>query len=199
MRKQEFFSPPAVGSLQKAGNDVYCLKNRRRRDKGKDFFLRPDAESHGQGFYKYLANKDRAWKYQDLADTMRTIASEDEYNDAYGRIRMYQALLLKQPKDIRIPSERTVYLVMEEIRLSHRPKRKPNGITTAELNQESVICSSFEGAITDIGRKVGDRTPDAGAIICADYSIPYQFSTFIDKEQKKYMNQRDEITQLPFP
>ena len=48
-----------------------------------------------QGFYKYLANKDRPWKYQDLADAMKEIISEDECNDTYGRIRMYQALLLK--------------------------------------------------------------------------------------------------------
>ena len=49
-----------------------------------------------------------------------------------GRIRMYQALQLKQPEDVHIPSERTVYRVMEEIGLSHRPKRKPNGITKAD-------------------------------------------------------------------
>ena len=46
-----------------------------------------------QGFYKYLTNKDRPWKYQDLADAMKEIISEDECNDTYGRIRMYQALL----------------------------------------------------------------------------------------------------------
>ena len=85
-----------------------------------------------QGFYKYLADKDRPWKYQNLADAMRAIASEDECNDTYGRIRMYQALLLKQPEGIRILGERTVYRVMEEIGLSHRPKRKPNGITKAD-------------------------------------------------------------------
>ena len=28
-----------------------------------------------QGFYKYLANKERPWKYQDLADTMKEIVS----------------------------------------------------------------------------------------------------------------------------
>ena len=28
---------------------------------------------------------------------MKEIISEDECNDTYGRIRMYQALLLKQP------------------------------------------------------------------------------------------------------
>ena len=31
-----------------------------------------------QGFYKYLTNKDRPWKYQDLADAMKEIVSEDE-------------------------------------------------------------------------------------------------------------------------
>ena len=85
-----------------------------------------------QGFYKYPANKDRPWKYQNLADAMRAVASEDGCSDIHGRIRMYQALLLKQPEGLHIPSERTVYRVMEQIGLSHRPKRKPNGITKAD-------------------------------------------------------------------
>lgn len=45
---------------------------------------------------------------------------------------MYQALLLKQQERIHIPSERTVYRVMDQIGLSHRPKREPNGITKAD-------------------------------------------------------------------
>lgn len=112
-----------------------------------------------QGFYKYLADKDRPWKYRALADTMRAIASEDEYNDTYGRIRMYQALLLKQPEDIRIPSERTVYRIMEEIGLSHRPKRKPNGITKADrkarksddlLKRDFTSAEPLKKCVTDI-------------------------------------------------
>lgn len=85
-----------------------------------------------QGFYQYLTDKDRPWKYQDLADAMRMIVSEDECNDTYGRIRMYQALLLKQPEGVPIPGERTVYRVMKEIGISHRPKRRPNGITKTD-------------------------------------------------------------------
>ena len=85
-----------------------------------------------QGFYQYLANKDRPWKYQPLADAMKEILTEDECNDTYGRIRMYQALTLKQPKNVDIPSERTVYRIMEEIGISHHPRRKPNGITKAD-------------------------------------------------------------------
>ena len=112
-----------------------------------------------QGFYKYLADKDRPWKYQNLADAMRAIASEDECNDTYGRIRMYQALLLKQPEGIRIPGERTVYRVMEETGLSHRPKRKPNGITKADrgarksddlLKRNFTSAEPLKKCVTDI-------------------------------------------------
>ena len=112
-----------------------------------------------QGFYKYLANKDRPWKYQNLADAMRAVASEDECNDTYGRIRMYQALLLKQPEGLHIPSERTVYRVMEQIGLSHRPKRKPNGITKADrkarksddlLKRDFTSAEPLKKCVTDI-------------------------------------------------
>lgn len=85
-----------------------------------------------QGFYSYLTNKNKPWKYQDLADAMCEINAEDTCNDTYGRIRMYQALQLRQPEGVHIPSERTVYRVMEKIGLSHRPKRKPHGITKAD-------------------------------------------------------------------
>ncbi len=81
-----------------------------------------------QGFYKYLGVKNRPWKYQPLADAMLEILEEDEYNDSYGRIRMYQALLLKRPEGVHIPSEQTVYRVMQELGICH----KPNGITKAD-------------------------------------------------------------------
>ena len=45
---------------------------------------------------------------------------------------MHQALLLTRPENVTIPSERTVYRVMEEIGISHHPKRKPNGLTKAD-------------------------------------------------------------------
>ncbi len=57
-----------------------------------------------QGFYKYPADMDRPWKYRQPADAMRTVVSEDECSDTCGRIRMYQALLLKQPEGVRIES-----------------------------------------------------------------------------------------------
>ncbi len=59
--------------------------------------------------------------------------AEDECNDTYGRCRMYHALKLKYP-DEAIPSERTIYRIMEEIGLSHRPNRKTNGIRKVDRN-----------------------------------------------------------------
>ena len=85
-----------------------------------------------QGFYKYQANRDKPWKYQALADALLAILAEDECNDAYGRGRMRQALLLRQPEGVHIPSERTVCRVMEKLGITHRPKHKPNGITKAD-------------------------------------------------------------------
>ena len=112
-----------------------------------------------QGFYQYLARRDRPWKYQGLADAMRAILDEDICNDTYGRKRMYQALLLKQPAGVVIPSERTVYRVMKEIGLDHRPKRKPNGITKADrearksddlLKRDFYAEKPLEKCVTDI-------------------------------------------------
>lgn len=85
-----------------------------------------------QAFNKYLKTKDAPWKYQALADAMLDICSEDECNDTYGRIRMCQALRLRQPENVHIPGERTVCRLMREIGLSHKPRRKPNGITKAD-------------------------------------------------------------------
>ena len=99
-----------------------------------------------QAFHKYLKTKDEPWKYQPLADAMLEIRKEDECNDTYGRIRMFQALHLKQPEGVQIPGERTVYRVMEEIGLNHKPKRKPNGITKADREarkSEDLIKRNF--------------------------------------------------------
>lgn len=85
-----------------------------------------------QGFYKYLKNRDKPWKYQPLADAMMDIVSEDECNDTYGRKRMREALLDRNPEGIEIPSERVVYRVMEKAGISHKKRRKPNGITKAD-------------------------------------------------------------------
>lgn len=50
---------------------------------------------------------------EELGVPSGTICADDKCNDAYGRIRMHQALQVKQPEGIHIPSEPTVYRVYE--------------------------------------------------------------------------------------
>ncbi len=111
------------------------------------------------GYYKHISRQNRVWKYQALAEEMKAIQEEDICNDTYGSRRMYQALLLKQPEGVTIPSERTVYRVMKEIGLIHRPKRKPNGITKADrearksddlLKRDFQAEKPLEKSVTDI-------------------------------------------------
>ena len=112
-----------------------------------------------EAFRKYLQNKDKPWKYEALAEAMQNILDEDEYNDTYGRIRMYQALQLKAPEGVHIPCENTVRNVMSRIGLIHAKRRKPNGITKADkaarksddlLKRDFRSETPFTKAVTDI-------------------------------------------------
>ena len=71
---------------------------------------------------------------------------------------MHKALLLKYPDSV-IPSETTVYRVMTAIRITHRPNRKPNGITKADrearksddlLKRDFKADKPFSKCVTDI-------------------------------------------------
>ena len=111
-----------------------------------------------QGFHEYLKNRNKPWKHEELAAKMMEILHEDECNDTYGLERMNKALLLKYP-DSGIPSETTVYRVMTAIGITHRPNRKPNGITKADrearksddlLKRDFKADKPFSKCVTDI-------------------------------------------------
>ena len=60
---------------------------------------------------------------------------------------MYQALCLRSPEWINIPSELTVYRVTKRIVLSHRPNHKPHGITKADrraYKSEDILKRNFQ-------------------------------------------------------
>ena len=112
-----------------------------------------------EGFRKYLKNKNKPYKYEALANEIKSIIAEDECNDMYGRTRMHQALLLKAPEGVVIPSERTVYRVMAREGLIHKPKRNPHGLTKADreaMKSDDLIKRDFKAdkplvkGVTDI-------------------------------------------------
>ena len=115
-----------------------------------------------QAFYDYLDRRNKPWKYKALADEMMKIHNEDKYNDCYGRVRMYMALLLKREAgetDIKIPCEATVRKVMAQTGLIHKSRKKPNSITKADrearksddlLKRNFSADKPLEKAVTDI-------------------------------------------------
>ena len=135
-----------------------AMKTNDGNDKGKISMYCRVLKVSRQGFYGYLKYKDRPWKYKWVADLMWDILKEDECNDTYGRYRMWETLKLRYP-DKPIPGERTVYRIMEEIGICHRPRRKPNGITKADKaarKSDDLIKRDFkadkplEKCVTDI-------------------------------------------------
>lgn len=127
--------------------------------KGKLAFYCRILDVSRQGFYQYLANRNKPWKYQTLVDAMLKIRAEDVCNDTYGRVRMLQALTLKQPEGVHIPSERTVHRVMKKIGLCDAPKRNPNSITKSYcesrksddlLKRDFTASEPLQKCVTDI-------------------------------------------------
>ena len=136
------------------------------KNKGKVAMYCRLMEVSRQGFYYYLLKKDRPYKYEALVNAIREIISEDEYNDTYGRIRMYQALKLRAPEGVHIPCRETVRKVMRENNLSVPTRRRPNGITKADREaqkSENLIERDFTAdqplvkGVTDITEVPGNN------------------------------------------
>lgn len=116
-----------------------------------------------QGYYNYLKLLEKPYKYEILLAEMFEIIAEDECNDTYGSMRMWEALhykrSLKNCGFPDIPHERTVYRIMKRHGLIHAVKRTPNGITKADKNaqkSDDLIKRDFTAekpltkAVTDI-------------------------------------------------
>lgn len=89
-----------------------------------------------QGYYHYLKSLNKPYKYELLLAEIKKIIQEDECNDMYGSMRMYQALKYKESigksEALTVPSERTVYRVMKKHGLIHTPNHKPNSLTKSD-------------------------------------------------------------------
>lgn len=111
-----------------------------------------------QGFYKFMKPSEKPWKHAAIAQEIRDIIAEDDWNDSYGKKRIWEALLLKHP-DGDIPSITTIYRILTKMGMIHKAKKKPNGITKADKNARKsddllrrnfLTDSPFTKCITDM-------------------------------------------------
>ena len=79
---------------------LIALKTDDGKTTGKIAFYCRALDVTRQGFYNYLENRDKPWKYESLAAEMMEIIAEDECNDTYGKVHMHEALLIKNPEDV---------------------------------------------------------------------------------------------------
>ena len=104
-----------------------------------------------QGYYKWVKNKERPYKYEHLLALMKQVLEEDEENENYGIERMHEKLLY----DHKITESRsTVYRVMRENGLIQKKKRNPQGLTQADKNaqkSDNLLKGNFK---TDAPNKV---------------------------------------------
>lgn len=59
---------------------------------------------------------------------------------------------------------------------------------------EGRITTQHSGLITDIYISVGGRTPDSAVMLLADDTVPCQFKTMLDKDQKSYVSLNDKVS-----
>lgn len=59
---------------------------------------------------------------------------------------------------------------------------------------EGKILAQTSGLVTDIYGSTGNRVPDSAVLLLADDTVPYQFKTTIDKQQKSYVGLHDEVS-----
>ena len=77
------------------------------------------------GYYRYKKSKTKPRRENALLVAINKILAQHPDNDNYGRERMMLAL---EQQGVHV-SERTVYRVMKKYGLTHKAKRRPNGIT----------------------------------------------------------------------
>ena len=133
-RSQHFFRSRPLEVNKNQGMMSIALKTEDVIVKGKATFYCYALRVSCQG-YKYLVIKAFRGSIKTFG-MIKYICSDGRYNDAYGKIRMYQILRLRLLGRICIYSERTVYRIMKQISLNQRSKHKPHGNTKS--NRETM-------------------------------------------------------------
>jgi transposase InsO family protein len=109
-----------------------------------------------QGYSKYLKNQNKPYKYASLLADIQAILEEDEFNENYGKQRMYEKLQLDYECKY---CYNTVAKVMRDNGFLHSPN-KPKGITKADKmaqKSDNLLNRDF-GADTPLNKAVTDIT-----------------------------------------
>ena len=107
-----------------------------------------------QGFYKFIKPSPKTWKHEAIAQEIRSIVAEDEWNDTYGKKRIFEALLLRHP-DGGIPSITTIYRILTKMGRALSSSAAPILIFIVSLEQNRSILRNRlpPAALSQVGTK----------------------------------------------
>lgn len=98
----------------------------------------------------------------------------------------------RKVEDILLPEEEDSTLTNYQLELADL---KEDLARYQEIEKtEGQVIAAHGGLITDVYINVGGRIPDSAVMLIADESVPCQFKTSIDKEQKSYVSLNDKVS-----
>jgi len=98
----------------------------------------------------------------------------------------------RRVEDILLPEEEDSSLEASQIELADLQADLSQYQAIKDINGQ--ITAQNGGLITDIFIGAGGRIPDSAVMLLADDSVPCQFKTMLDREQKKYVSLNDKVS-----
>lgn len=98
--------------------------------------------------------------------------------------RRIEDILWPEGEDSTLASYQLDLAALQEAFLQYQEIKDAEGRITAEQG----------GLITDVYISVGGRVPDSAVMLLADDTVPYQFKTNLNEEQKSYVGLNDKVS-----
>lgn len=134
---------------------------------------------------------DDSWSEEDWEreeDALREAAQRAAYGEADAKGDRDEAIKQAQRRieDILMPEAADASLAL--CQLEQQTLSKEIEKYRLVQKQEGYVKAETGGLITDIFIRVGERIPDTAVMLMLDESVPCQFKTTLDREQKKYVS-----------
>ena len=129
-------------------------------------------------------------EYQALLDNLQSAAygEADAKGERDGAMKEAQ----RNIEDILFPEDKDASLSVLQTEIA---QMKTDLSAYQEIyNEQGNVTAKTAGMITNIYVDVGDRVPDAAAMMMTDDSLPCQLKVILDQDQKKYVGFGDEVT-----
>ena len=154
------------------------------------------AEEDLENYMNGGAYADSAEAWEQGKDALEDALQQAAYQEADAQGERDHALeeIQREIEDILFPEAADATLSLYQLELEELKDQL--NIYRQVKEEEGLIKAPYGGVITDVLISVGGRVPDTAAIYISDETVPYEFKTTIDSDQKKYIRLGDDVSLL---